>query len=327
VAVVVVAGSGVAFWSFGDALSLRSTLDRLSLGASAALLGLLAFNELVKGLRWAWYLRAARLPIRAIDGLTSYLAAQAASAVPGGALLSARLAEEHGDGTVRLRHTAPPLLAQGFGDLLAVSLLATSGILLTVGLSLQLAAPAVGIALALLLINGAHSDRLGAFLVRTLACSRFTRRLVPAEEDARQTLRYLCTPRALLPGIGASVLCSLTVAAVLALLAETLTIRGLRAHEAIYVHGMTMLAHFLVPVPNGFGTNELSLVGLLNVVGIGFGRATAIAVTYRAVSLGLRTVIGLVVLLARYHHLLWELRCQPVPAPVPVPQLVTDHRE
>lgn len=314
-------GCSIAFWRFGDPELVRATLDRLSVEIVIALLALLTVNELVKGLRWAWYLRAAHLPIRIVDGLTSYLASQAASALPGGALLSARLAEEHGGGRVRLRHTTPPLLVQGFGDLAAVSLLALAGILLTGQASFQLVAPVTGFVIALLFVSGARSDRLGTFLAGMLERSRATRRLVPVERDAQRTLRTLCTPRALVPGIAASIVSSLVTAAILVLLAEALTLRGVRPHEAVYVHGMTMLAHFLIPIPNGFGTNELSLIGLLNLIGIGFGRATAIAVTYRALGLGFRTVVGIAVLLVRYHAVLFALRRPPMPQPRPALQL------
>ncbi|MCX2726393.1 lysylphosphatidylglycerol synthase transmembrane domain-containing protein [Thermomicrobium sp. 4228-Ro] len=318
---IVALGCGIAFWSFADPSLITATLDGLSVEIVLALLALLGVNELVKGLRWAWYLRAAQLPIRVVDGLTSYLASQAACSLPGGALLSARLAEEHGGGRIRLRHTTPPLLVQGFGDLFAVSLLALGGIVLTGQASYQLAAPAAGGAIVLLFVTGARSDRFGTALTGLLERSRYTRRLVPAERDARMTLATLCTPRALAPGVLASLVSSLVIAAILVVLAEALTLRGLHLHEAIYVHGMTMLAHFLVPIPNGFGTNELSVIGLLNIVGIGFGRATAIAVTYRAFGLAFRTVIGLAVLLIRYHRILFALRRPMLPQTPPALQL------
>uniref|UniRef100_A0A7C1K3R2 Flippase-like domain-containing protein n=1 Tax=Thermomicrobium roseum TaxID=500 RepID=A0A7C1K3R2_THERO len=312
---------GCAVWAFRDPDVITTTLSRLSPTVAFMLLALLGANELIKGLRWAWYLRAARLPIRLFDGLTSYLAAQAASAVPGGALLSARLAEEHGDGQVRLRHTTPPLLAQGLGDLIAVSLVAATGIALTAQSSLQFTVPVGGVLVAVLAVAAIRSERIASALTQALGKRRLTRRIVPAEEDARRTLLLLCRPHALGPGIAASIFSSLIAVAILLLLADAMTLRGLGPHEALYVHGMTMLAHLLLPIPNGFGTSELSLVGLLNVVGIGFARATAIAVTYRALGLGFRTMVGLLILVLRYHHLLVELRRRPVTAPASAPAL------
>ncbi|MCX7623682.1 MAG: flippase-like domain-containing protein [Thermomicrobium sp.] len=329
VIVMVASACGIALWSFADLDTIRETLDRLTPDVLVALFLLLAANELLKGLRWAWYLRAAQLPIRTIDGLTSYLAAQAASALPGGALLSARLAEEHGAGRVRLRHTTPPLVAQGFGDLLAVSLLAVTGILLTGQGPLQLLAPFAGTTVAVVLIAAVRSERLGQWVVGLLRRSRRMRHFLPVEEDARKTLRTLCRPHALLPGIVASIGSSLIAAAILVSLAGALTLPGLALREALYVHSLTMLAHFLLPIPNGFGTNELSLVGLLNIVGIGFGRATAIAVVYRTIGLGFRTLIGLLVLIGRYHHLLAELHRQPAPQRDPLfpMELAIEERE
>ncbi|MCS7051958.1 MAG: hypothetical protein NZL87_10105, partial [Thermomicrobium sp.] len=141
VASLVLLAVACAVWAFRDPTVLALTLERLSPGLACALIALLATNELVKGARWAWYLRAARLPIRPLDGVTSYLAAQAASALPGGTILAARLAEEHGGGLVRLRHTTPALLVQGIGDLLAVSALASIGLALTDSSRVQFAVP------------------------------------------------------------------------------------------------------------------------------------------------------------------------------------------
>ncbi len=319
--VVLAIAVGCAVWGLRDPTVVTTTLSRLSPGGVLLLLFLLGANEFVKGLRWAWYLRAARLPIRFFDGLTSYLAAQSASAIPGGTLLSARLAEEHGGGQVRLRHTTPPLLAQGLGDLIAVSFVAAAGIALTAQSRLQLTAPLGGILVAFLAVAAIRSERIGSALAQALGKRQLTRRIVPAEEDARRTLVLLCRLRALGPGIVASIFSSLIAVAILVLLADAITLRGLGPHEALYVHGMTMLAHLFLPIPNGFGTSELSLVGLLNVIGIGFARATAIAVTYRALGLGFRTLVGLLILVLRYHHLLVELRRRPDTAPASAPAL------
>ncbi len=316
--ILLVTASGVLLWNLGDPAVVTATLTRLSPDILVGVLLLLLLNEVVKGLRWAWYLRAAQLPIRVVDGLTSYLAAQAASAIPGGSLLSARLAEEHGSGAVRLRHTTPPLLAQGLGDLVAVSLLALAAIVLLGRAWLQVLAPLTGIVLTLALISAARSDRLGDALIHLLSRSRRTRRLIPVEEDARRTLRRLCTWRALAPGIAASIVSTLIAAGLLVILARALTLRGLQVHEALYAHSMAMIAHLVLPVPNGFGTSDMSLVGFLNLVGIGFGRATVLAITYRALSLGFRTTLGFVVLLARYRHLLLELRRRPQADPAPL---------
>lgn len=315
VLVFVIAGvfSFVA-WSFRDPEMVTGTLERLSPRVVLALLLVLSANEAIKAIRWAWYLRAAQLPLRFRDSITSYLAAQAASALPGGSILSARLAEEHAKGRIGLRHTAPPLIAQGLGDVFAVALLALIGIAASPQPNAQLVAPVAALILALLLITIARSERSGTALVGVLRRWRLTRRLVPVEEDARRTLVALLNGRALIPGTMTSIASSLCAVAILIMLANALTVRGLAPLEGLYVHGMSMLAHLFLPVPNGFGTTEISLVGLLNWIGIGFGRATAIAITYRALGIGFRTLIGLAVLLLRYHHLI-QLRspAQPVP--------------
>lgn len=313
VLILCILGAIASLWWGGQSFPLLTeTLAALSPSLVLTVFILLGFNELLKGTRWVWYLRAARLPIRPFDGLTSYLAAQAASTLPGGSLLSARLAEEHGHGRIGLRHTTPPLLVQGIGDLTAVALLAVVGIVVTPRSNYQLLAPLSALLLVGLVLSTIRSPRLGAWLTTVLGRRGFTRRLLPAEEDARHVLLVLTRPPTLLVGISFSIGTSLLAAATIVTLADALTMRGLSPLEGIYAHAMSMLAHLLVPMPNGYGTSDLGLAGSLNLVGIGFARATAVAVTYRAINTGFRTAVGLLVLLTRYHHLLRS--AQPVTA-------------
>lgn len=304
-------------WSLRYRELVTSTLTHLSLSLILFMVALLVTNELVKGFRWAWYLRAATLSIGFVNGLTSYLASQAAGVILGGSLLAARLAEEHGQGHIGLRHTTPPLLVQGIGDLIAVALLATIGIILTTKSNYQLLGPAFGLALALLALVTIRSVRVNALLRGILSSWELTRRFVPTEEDAHKVLVTLTYPRALIPGTIFSFLTSLISVYVLVVLSNTLSIHGLSVVEGAYVLSMTMLAHLVLPIPNGFGTNELGLVGFLNLSGIGFGRATAIAVTYRVLGLSLRLLLGLLVLFLRYPHLVVSLnRVSTSPRPV-----------
>ena len=98
---------GIAVYAVVGPHSLIRVIRYLPGRTACTLLILLIGSEIVKGLRWAFFLRGADLNIRVVDGLTSYLAAQAASALPGGSALAVRMAEEHGG--IRRRQAASGL--------------------------------------------------------------------------------------------------------------------------------------------------------------------------------------------------------------------------
>ena len=76
-----------------DFSTLWSALAGLSI-TTLILLGILMFaGAILKSIRWAFYLRAAKLNISWRDGMTTYLAGMAAGAIPGGSWLPARLAQ------------------------------------------------------------------------------------------------------------------------------------------------------------------------------------------------------------------------------------------
>ena len=66
----------------------------------------LVVSALVKSVRWAFYLRAAKLDISWRDGMTTYLAGMAAGAIPGGSWLPARLAHDFRQAAPRFRGVA-----------------------------------------------------------------------------------------------------------------------------------------------------------------------------------------------------------------------------
>ena len=144
----------------------------------------LVVSALVKSVRWAFYLRAAKLDISWRDGMTTYLAGMAAGAIPGGSWLPARLAQEHGD--IRMRQAASGIFVGFVADMLALALLAIFGILVIGEPRPRLVIPGAAIVLATLLIAMGRSERLWYFVDRLLARSRFTRGLLPKEADIHQ---------------------------------------------------------------------------------------------------------------------------------------------
>ena len=312
---VAILASVLAIAVLTDLSALMTALLSLSAGTALSLLIVLLANEILKGLRWAFYLRAAHLDIRVIDGLTSYLAAQAATAIPGGSVLSARLVEEHARGRVRMRQAAPGLIVQMFGDFLAVSVLATAAILLTEQRPVQLLIPALAAVITTVLIAVFRSERPAEWLLRAMSQRRITRRLVPTEEDFRIHLKRMLRSGVLTGGTVFSVGTTLLSVTVVCILVNALTVRGVVFAEGLYVHSFSMLAHLFVPTPGGIGASDASLAGMLNYIGIGLGRATFIALTYRSVGVLFRTAIGMVTLLALYPSVLVEVRRGEQPAP------------
>ncbi len=314
---VAILASVLALAALADPRALTAALLSLPAGSVLALLAVLLMNELLKGVRWAFYLRAARLEIRVIDGLTSYLAAQAATAIPGGSVLSARLVEEHARGRVRMRQAAPGLVVQMLGDVLAVSLLAMAAILLTQQRAIQFLIPVLATVVAIASIVVFRSERPARWLLRAMGQRRLTRRFVPTEEDFRAHLKRLLRSGVLTGGTLFSIGTTLLSVSILFILVNGLTARGLAFTEGVYVHSFSMLAHFLIPTPGGIGASDASLAGMLNYVGIGLGRATFIALAYRSVGMLFRTAIGLITLLAFYPSVLVEARGGELRAPAP----------
>ena len=76
-------------------------------------------RALAQAARWSYYLRSAELPIRRRDAMTSFLAGMSLGWLPGGGLIAARLAQEHG--RVRMRQAAPALLVKLVADLFVVA--------------------------------------------------------------------------------------------------------------------------------------------------------------------------------------------------------------
>jgi uncharacterized membrane protein YbhN (UPF0104 family) len=314
---VVIVASVLLLAVLVDTRTLTRALVSLPTVTVLSLLAVLFANEILKGLRWAFYLRAAKLEIRVIHGLTSYLAAQAATAIPGGSVLSARLVEEHARGRLRMRQAAPGLVVQMIGDMFAVASLAAVAIVALGQRSIQLLVPGLAILAALGAVAVFRSERSARWLLRAMSRRRLTRRFLPVEEDFRLHLRRMLRVGVLTGGTLFSFGTTLLSVTILFILVNGLTSRGLAVVEGIYVHSFSMLAHLFVPTPGGLGASDVSLAGMLNYIGIGLGRATFIALTYRSVGMVFRTGIGLVTLLALYPSVLVEVRAgeRPVPSP------------
>jgi putative heme transporter len=319
--IAIIVASALFFYFVADLESMSSAILSMSAEAVFILLLLLLINEIVKGLRWGFFLRSSHLDIRVVDALTSYLAAQAATAMPGGSMLGARLAQEHGN--VKMRQAVASLVGQSFGDAFGLSVMAAFAIILTTQRNVQLAIPAVTVTLALVAIKVIRSPTLSARITRFVGQYRLTARFAAQEEDFRHHTIVLMRPKVLAGGALFSVAATILSTGILMVITNSLTERGVSTGEALYAHSFSTVARVLIPVPGGYGVSDGSLAGLLNYLGIGLARATFVALAYRTVIMLFRTVFGLLVLVARYPHLLvGQLRVpldEPAVLAVPVP--------
>lgn len=295
-------GSAVAFILFANLESLSSAVFSMPASTLLLLVTLLAGNELLKGVRWSYLLRSSHLRIRRTDAITSYLASGAATALPGGSVLSARLAEEHGQ--IRMHQAFSSLVAQVIADFFSPAAIAAVAILLTGQRPLQLIIPAVTIGIGFGCIAIVRSRQIANYVTRFLLRWRITRRFVPEEYDFWEHSALLMRPRVMLNTVGFGIVSTVISAITLWIITNAMIEHRVTFNEVLYAHSFSVVARHIIPVPSGIGVSDASLAGVLNYIGIGLARATFIALAYRTIGLIFRTFLGLLVLIARYPYLL-----------------------
>ncbi len=297
-----VIAAGIAVYAVVGPHSLISSVRYLPGQTIGSLLVLLIGSEIVKGLRWAYFLRAADLNIRVVDGLTSYLAAQAASALPGGSAMAARMAEEHGQ--IRMRQAASGLVGEYIADTFALALVAAVAILYLHQPAIQLLVPAVTVLTGLGIVAVIRDQRLAQWVTGLLGRWERTRRVIPKEEDFRRRTIRLMRWRVIAIATLYSLLATLLSAAILFTIVASFSQRAVQPAEAMYVQSFSTIARMAFPVPGGYAAGDVSLAGLLHIVGIGLTGSAFIALAYRTAGTLFRTGFGFLVLVLRYPHLL-----------------------
>jgi putative heme transporter len=292
----------VAVVFFVDFGTLLSALGGLSSTSLLILFMLLAVSSLIKAVRWAFYLRAANLDISWRNGMTTYLAGMSAGALPGGSWLPVRLAQEHGN--VRMRQAAASLFVAFVGDIIGISIVAWAGLLITRQPGPTFLLPAIGLAMASMLIAMGRSRQVWNSVDRLLARSRVTRRWLPQESDIQSRVNALMRPSVIARGTLFSVATTLVSAVILVVVVRGLTVSGISWRNAIYVHGFSETAAIVIPIPGGIGISDSSKAGLLNSLGIGWVRATYVVLALRSADLLFKTIVGSLLLVVFYNRLL-----------------------
>jgi uncharacterized membrane protein YbhN (UPF0104 family) len=234
--------------------------------------------------------------------MTSYLAGMSVAALPGGSVLPARLAQEHGN--VHMREAASGLFVGFAADAIAVSLVAYAAMLSLRQPGDHFIVPIFGLIVGAVVITMARSERVWQLVGRLMSRWALTRRVLPKEEDVHRRVSVLMRAGVVSRGVGFSVATTIMSAAVFYVLANALTFTGVGVRQAIFVHAFSESAAMVLPVPAGIGVSDSSMAGLMGSIGIGWVRAMYVVIAIRSVDLLFKTVFGSCVLLLRYHRML-----------------------
>lgn len=288
----------LALVRYADLTAVATALASMPRASQVLLLGLLLASVLTRAARWSYYLRSAALPIRRRDAMSSYLGALSTSWLPGGSLLAARLAQEHGQ--VRMRQAAPALFIRLVADLLVVAGLTLALMLASQQARDQFLVPAAGLALAGLLITMSRSARVWVVVDRLLGRFRLSRRWRSQEIDIQVRVQALMRGRVLATGVLWSLATTGQVVLILWVLVNALTVRGLTLPEAARIHVTAATVGVLAPIGVGVSVGDSSQAQLLNALGIGWVRVVFLLLTLRSLTLLLQTSVGVTTLLLWY---------------------------
>lgn len=303
--IIIVIAAAIALSRLVDFSTFWEAIRGVPTTTLIAVIALMTVSAIVKAVRWAYYLRAAKLNISWKDGMTSYLAGMSAGALPGGSWLPARLAQEHGN--VYMREVASGLFVGFVADTLGISLVAYSAMLLVHQPGGRFILPISGLVIAATLIAMGRSRRVWATIARLLAKTRLTRRWVPKEADIQLRVSALMRAPVISRGVAFSVTTTTLAAAMFFALANALTFSGVSPKEALFVHSVSESAALVLPVPGGYGVSDSSMAGLMGSLGIGWVRATFVILAIRSFDLLFKTIVGSAMLLLFYHRMLLRI--------------------
>lgn len=298
----------VAATAFQQVRAVLTILTIFPRRAIISIVALVLLAEVVKILRWHFFLRAAGVPIRFVDSATSFLAGQTTSALPGSDLFRVRLAMEHG---VLPRIGLTVAFAMWATDMTALPLLALAGYGKHLVAQWLLFLPLL-IPIALLAI--VRSPRFAHLISRTLARFRLTRRYALNEEEIGHVTRLLTRRRTVIGGIAYAVVMRLLFTGVLLIITDVINDHPLRFDTVLSAHALSTVAGSFLPGVFAIG----SLVELLHTRGVARALGFLISLVNRIVGVTINLAIGLVVLLIRYRAVLTG-RTEAIPEATPAP--------
>jgi uncharacterized membrane protein YbhN (UPF0104 family) len=282
----------VGMAAMGDISEVAAHMGRWPLGVLAGVLGLSLIGYGVRAARWMLYLGRLNIELPLGESVHIFLCGLVGSITPAkvGEVLKSFLIESgHG---IPIARTAPIVLAERVGDLLALVLLAGAGVLST-GLGLEVVLVAGALAAAVVL--AAVWPAVGRMAVRVLARIPGLGRMAPALEQARVATQELFGTWTLLCGVGLSVLAWSCEALGTWWLITSLPGSDGSLAEATFVFATSTVAGALTLLPGGLLATEGSMVSLLH-GGLGLApdlaSAGAITLMVRASTLWFGVALG-----------------------------------
>jgi uncharacterized membrane protein YbhN (UPF0104 family) len=193
------------------------------------------------------------------------------------------------------------------GDAIAVSILAYGILLYAREPAVRFIIPAISVIFAIFLVTMGRSQKVWDMVSRLLAKKRLTRGWLPQGQDVHSRILAVMQPKVIAGGVLFSLVTTLVSAATLWVVVGGLTFRGISYFEGVTIMAMSEATAIVIPVPSGIGVTDTSMAAQLNLLAIGFLRATYVALAYRSVDLLFKTVFGTTVLILFYNRLLMQI--------------------
>lgn len=277
---------------YADAPSLIAALADFDLRALPIALALASLNYAVRFVRWHYYLRHLRIPVRAGTSAGVFLSGLSMSITPGklGELLKCFMLRDRLG--VRIASSAPVVVAERYTDIVGVLVLVGAGATRFPRGGPVLAAGGIValVLLALLTASDTMTDRAGALLSRTLFKGRSLETEWARESGA--AFRSLLRGHPLLVGtvLGAFAWFLECVAFLVVLrgFGET----GITLLGATFTYATATLAGALSMLPGGLGVTEGSMAALLAGLGVQREIAAGATLVIRACTLWWGVLVG-----------------------------------
>ena len=282
----------LGFVAMGDVESLTEHMGRWPMETLLGVLGLSLAGYFIRAARWSVYLRRLGIALPAGDSAHVFFAGMVGSITPGKVgevIKSALLENRHG---IPVARTAPIVLAERVGDLLALVLLATAGVVST-GYGLEVVA--LGATLALTVVIAAVWPPMGRLVVRWASRMPWLGRFAPKLEEARRATQELFGTATLFTGVFLSLLAWACEAVGTWWLINSLPGAEATLAEATFVFAFSTVAGALTFLPGGLVATEGSMVALLHGVlklAPDLSSAGAITLMVRAATLWFGVALG-----------------------------------
>jgi glycosyltransferase 2 family protein len=293
----------IGFFVFADANSTFREMSRVGPPAVMLAIGVSIVSFVVRAVRWHWLVLQVGARVPFVDNLLVSFSGLAMTITPGkaGEVLKSLMLKEAF--SVAVAQTAPLLLLERLGDLLAVVIL--TGLALT-------AVPGAGLAAALVTFAGALGTGLAMALPWLLGriperwlTAKFIRARREKAARAIDALRGSFQPRPFLVALSLSIAAWSIQSLTVWIFAESYASGQVSLGAGVVAYCAPLLAGALALIPGGLGATEASMAGVLMLLTkppIALSAAAALTILVRLVTFWLAIGLGLLAMAA------WRMR-------------------